>query len=105
MCKKSLCLVATLWFGLTQAWAQPAKTPPADFQAAIWASSCMACHGTEGKAEGTGMTIGGRTADDLYNSLIAYKTGKRTGTVMNQHARGYSDEQLKRIADQFSRFK
>lgn len=51
------------------------------------------------------MTIGGRTADDLYNSLIAYKTGKRTGTVMNQHARGYSDEQLKRIADQFSRFK
>jgi cytochrome c553 len=35
--------------------------------------------------------------------LLSYKTGEKTGTVMNQHARGYSDQQLKRIADYFSR--
>ena len=44
--------------------AQPAKAPPADFQTALWASSCMACHGPDGKAEGVGMSIGGRPAEE-----------------------------------------
>ncbi len=85
--------------------AQPAKAPPAQFQAEIWASACMACHGTEGKAEGVALTIGGRQADELYAMLIAYKRGQRQGTIMQKHVKGYSDEELRQIADFFSRFK
>lgn len=85
--------------------AQPAKAPAADFQSAIWASSCMACHGTDGRAEGVGMSIGGRPVDELAGMLLAYKSGARTGTIMQQHAKGYSDDELKRIAQHFSQFK
>jgi cytochrome c553 len=85
--------------------AQPAKAPPADFQTALWAASCMACHGTDGKSEGVGMTIGGRPADELTNLLLAFKSGQRQGTIMHQHAKGYSEYELKRIADYFSQFK
>lgn len=76
-----------------------------DFQVTLWAASCMSCHGTDGRAEGTGLTIGGRNADELYNMLLGYKQGSRSATIMHQHARGYSDAELKRIAVYFSRIK
>lgn len=84
---------------------QPAKAAPADFQTTLWASSCMTCHGTDGRAEGTSMSIGGRPGEELASMLLAYKTGERTGTIMQQHAKGYSDDELKRIAQYFSQFK
>jgi cytochrome c553 len=77
----------------------------AELQTTLWASSCMACHGTGGQAEGSGLTIGGRPADELYGILVAYKTGQRRGTIMQQHAKGYSDEELQRIAQHFSRLR
>ncbi|MGB4118334.1 MAG: hypothetical protein WBK51_17470 [Polaromonas sp.] len=86
-------------------FAQPAKSPPVEFQTTLWASSCMTCHGTDGKAEGVGMTINGRKYEDLYTTLIAYKAGQRTGTVMHHIVRGYSDDQLKQIAQYFSQLK
>lgn len=76
-----------------------------DFQAALWGAGCMSCHGTDGRAEGTGLSIGGRAADELYALLLAYKTGSRAGTIMDQHARGYSDAELQRIAVYFSTLK
>lgn len=83
-----------------------AQTPGGgDFQATVWASSCMACHGTDGRAQGTGLTLVGRPADELYALLLAYKQGSRQGTVMNHHARGYQDEELRRIARHFSQIK
>ncbi len=95
----SMALVSTL------ALPQPAKAPAADFQTAIWASSCMACHGTDGRAEGVGMSIGGRASGELAGMLLAYKSGERIGTIMQQHAKGYSDDELKRIAQHFSQLK
>jgi cytochrome subunit of sulfide dehydrogenase len=77
----------------------------ADIQAVVWASSCMACHGTDGKAEGVGLTIGGQTAEGLLKVLLEYKTGKRIGTIMQQHAKGYTDDELKRISLFFSQVK
>ena len=78
---------------------------PAVFQAEVWAASCMACHGPDGRAEGTGLAIGGRPAKDLLGKLLAYKSGQLKGTIMHQHAKGYSDEELSRIADHFSALK
>lgn len=78
---------------------------PAAFQAQIWASSCMSCHGPDGRAEVTGLTIGGRAAQDLLGKLLAFKTGKLTATIMHQQTKGYSDEELGRIAQYFSTLK
>jgi cytochrome c553 len=92
-------------FGGQAVVAQPAKQPPADFQTTLWAVSCMACHGTDGKAEGVGLSLHGRTSQDLTDTLLAYKSGKKSGTIMDQHAKGYSDDELRRIALYFSQIK
>lgn len=102
--RSALALFGLLFVG-GLATAQSNKGPAKDFQATLWASSCMACHGTDGKAEGTGIPIGGRPAAELHTILLDYKTDRRQGTVMHQHAKGYSDDELKRIAQYFSRVK
>ncbi len=98
-CMALLAAVAWPW----GTWAQ--APDPAAFQVKLWAASCMACHGTDGRAEGTGLTIGGRPAPDLLTKLLGYKTGKLPATIMHQHAKGYSDDELSRIADYFSSLK
>ena len=85
--------------------AQAQSKDPAAFQTQVWAASCMACHGPDGRAEGTGLAIGGRPAKDLLGKLLAYKSGQLKGTIMHQHAKGYSDDELARIADHFSALK
>lgn len=69
-------------------------------QTAVWASSCMACHGPEGRAkERLGHRLAGQTSAKLYQKLLDFKYGRREATVMHQHAKGYSEAELKRIAD------
>lgn len=96
-------LLAAFLASPVKAWAQ--APDPAAFQVKLWAASCMACHGTDGRAEGTGLTIGGRPAQDLLNKLLGYKSGNLPATIMHQHAKGYSDDELARIADYFSSLK
>lgn len=73
-----------------------------DLQARGWAASCAACHGTEGRAVGAMPVLAGRPKQALYEALKAFKEGSRPATVMHQHAKGYTDEQLKRIAEYFA---
>ena len=79
-----------------------AAVPPSEFQVVVWAASCMACHGTDGKADGTSLSLHGRSADELVRALRAYRTGERPATIMHQHARGYSDAELEAIAKHFA---
>ncbi len=78
-------------------------TSPADVR--LWAASCAACHGTHGKAEGAGLYIAGKPAKELYSDLMGYKAGTKPATVMHQHAKGYSDNELRLLADHFSNIK
>lgn len=71
-------------------------------QVRVWAASCAACHGTDGHAQ-PGMTrLAGRSADDLYTLLSEFKSGVRPATVMHQHAKGYTEDELKRLAQWFA---
>lgn len=70
-----------------------------DWQAINWASACFSCHGPEGRSEGGMPAIAGLSADGIYRAMIDFKSGTRPATVMHRHASGYTDEQLRRIAD------
>ncbi len=89
----------------------PAQSQPLDRRARTWAASCVTCHGpgdrTDGRAEdrakGGPPSLGGRDADSLYRTLIEFKTGQRpAATVMHQLTKGYTDDELLRIARAFA---
>lgn len=91
--------------------AASAPVPPPATDAALqretrlWAASCAACHGTDGKASGAALPLAGKTAEHLYTSLLAFKSGERPSTVMHRHAKGYSDAELQRLAAHFAGIK
>ncbi|MEW5888720.1 MAG: c-type cytochrome [Pseudomonadota bacterium] len=91
-----------VWFGGTLLVAADAQAQE-DLKARGWAAACAACHGTNGRSEGGMPSIAGRRADELYQILIAFKQDRKQATVMQQHAKGYSDEQLRRIAEAWAR--
>ncbi len=71
-------------------------------QGAMLSNSCAACHGTDGKSPGAMPTIHGKSASFINKALTDFRSGKRPSTVMGRHAKGYSDEEIKLIADHFA---
>ena len=74
-------------------------------QGAMLSNSCSACHGTDGKSPGAIPSINGKSARFLNQALSEFRSGTRASTVMGRHAKGYSDEEIKLIADYFSNLK
>ncbi len=70
-----------------------------DWQAMNWASACFSCHGPDGRSEGGMPAIAGLSSDGVYRAMVDFKSGARSATVMHRHANGYTDEQLRRIAE------
>lgn len=70
------------------------------------AATCFACHGTDGRSvEGVPPSLAGQNKDYLLQQLNEFKAGKRPATIMHQHAKGYTDDQLALIAGYFAAVK
>jgi sulfide dehydrogenase cytochrome subunit len=65
----------------------------------ILASTCFACHGTDGKSPGSVPMIHGYSADVLVRLLKGFRDDSRAATVMNRHAKGYTDEEIKLLSE------
>ncbi len=65
--------------------------------------SCSSCHGTDGKSVGVIPSLYGRSPEYIEMALKAFKSGERPSTVMGRHARGYTDDEIRLIADYFGR--
>ena len=74
-------------------------------QGQMLSASCAGCHGTNGKSPGSIPGISGKSADYIRTSLEDFRSGKRESTVMGRHAKGYSDEEIRLIAEYFERQK
>jgi sulfide dehydrogenase cytochrome subunit len=70
---------------------------------ALAAQACNVCHGSQSYVSPTMPAIRGVDPHALYTALIEFKTDKRPYTIMGRIARGYSDEQLKALADYLSK--
>ncbi len=70
---------------------------------ALAAQACNVCHGSQSYLSPTMPPIRGVDAGTLYTALIELKTDKRPSTIMGRISRGYSDEQLKALADYLSK--
>ena len=75
-------------------------------QARNLAATCTACHGTDGRSvSGIPPSLAGQSKDYLLQALKEFRDGKRTATIMHQHAKGYTDQQLDLIAGFFANVK
>ena len=74
-------------------------------QGAMLSNSCSACHGTDGKSPGAIPSIYGKSARFINKALTEFRSGHRASTVMGKHAKGYSDKEIKLIADYFANLK
>ena len=80
------------------ATAASAQTPPVG---RLLASNCFQCHGTNGKGPGFD-TLAGKSATELYNEMKAFQSGREGQNIMAKHAMGYTDAQLRAIANWLS---
>jgi cytochrome c553 len=66
------------------------------------AASCAMCHGTAGRSAGGNEPLAGMPRDELVRKFSDFRSGSRPATVMHQIAKGYTDDQVRLIADYFS---
>jgi sulfide dehydrogenase cytochrome subunit len=72
-------------------------------RAALLSASCEGCHGTGGRSPGAIPAIAGKSADYLRETLESFRSGEKEATVMGRHATGYSDEEIRQIAEYFAK--
>lgn len=80
--------------------AQPSD--PSQLQARNLAATCANCHGTNGKAKGDMKPLAGMPADKLLAMVADYKAGNQPASIMHQISKGYTDEQMRLIANYFA---
>ncbi len=90
-----------IWITLGLAAAMPAQAQT-DKHARGLAAPCAACHGTNGNSVGGTAVLAGMDRALFVKQMKDFKSGARPATVMHQHARGYSDEEIEKLADFFS---
>ncbi|MFO1330279.1 MAG: c-type cytochrome [Rubrivivax sp.] len=80
--------------GATLAAGAQAQTPP---PGRLLASNCFQCHGTNGRGPGFDK-LAGKSANEIYQELLEFRSGKEGNGIMARHANGYTDAQLRLIA-------
>lgn len=86
------CALATI-----PAFAQTTTSAPPPGR--LLASNCYQCHGTNGS--GGVETIRGESVSEIYNELKEMQR-KSTPKMMDMHARGYTDAEIKLLATYLS---
>lgn len=93
---RSLGLLAGLAFAVA-----PVAALAAD-DISIIADACAGCHGTDARSPGEMPGFSDKAADKIAKALLAYKSGEKEATVMDRVVKGYSDDQLRAIAEEFA---
>jgi cytochrome c553 len=86
--------------GLVVLAAAPARAQ--DKAARDMAANCTGCHGTNGVSSGGIPSIAGTDKERMVTLMKEFRDGKRPATVMHQHAKGYTDQEIEAIAAWFA---
>lgn len=67
--------------------------------AAMLANTCAGCHGTNGSSMGPASpSIAGLSPDYFEETMVGFASGEIPATVMNRIAKGYTEEEIKAMA-------
>jgi len=100
----ALVLAAVSLYGPAACGAALAADPTAAAHVRSLAASCAACHGTDGTpVPGSPVArLAGLSPDYFVARMRAYRDGTLSATVMQQIAKGFSDEQTDALAAYFA---
>lgn len=68
------------------------------------AASCLGCHAAT-TDDNPVPALGSFSAEQIVTSMQAFRSGARPATVMDRVAKGFSDEEIKAIAQWYARSK
>jgi cytochrome subunit of sulfide dehydrogenase len=77
----------------------------AEFRAALaadappGASSCSGCHPASQSVDTTVKRLIGRKPEDIVTAVKAFRSGEKPATIMDRIAKGFTDDEIKAIAD------
>jgi sulfide dehydrogenase cytochrome subunit len=77
------------------------KASVIDLPGRVLASNCFQCHGTNGYAGE--LKIGEQSASSIISDINEMKSKDPRSNIMNVHARAYTPEEIKLIADYISK--
>lgn len=76
------------------------KASAIDLPGRLLASNCFQCHGTNGYAGE--LKIGEQSASSIISDINEMKNKDPRSNIMNVHAKAYTEEEIKLIADYIS---
>jgi len=63
------------------------------------AASCSGCHPASAKVDSRVPRLVGRKPADIVAAMQAFRSGQKPATVMDRIAKGFSDAEIRAIAD------
>jgi sulfide dehydrogenase cytochrome subunit len=88
-----MAVAAACFFALAETAMAAAPAPPSG------AASCSGCHPMSAKVETRVPRLVGRKPADIVAAMQAFRSGQKAATVMDRIAKGFSDAEIRAIAD------
>ena len=66
------------------------------------AASCSGCHPASDKVPSPVPRLSGRNPAEIVAAMQAFRTGQRPATVMDRIAKGFSDDEVRAIAEWYA---
>ena len=69
---------------------------------ALLASMCNTCHGKDGAGAAPMPALAGIPVADFVDIMQVLASGEQPNTIMSRHAQGYTEEELRAMAEYFN---
>ena len=86
------------WVAAAIGSATIAVTVVAAAEPPVGAVSCSGCHPSSARLDSPVPRLAGRDRAELVKALQDFRSGTRTGTVMDRIAKGFTDDEIQAIA-------
>ncbi len=90
-------------FAAGLAFATSAVQAEAQRTGEMMANTCAACHGTQGRLEALAlMPLAGMEQEEFIRAMTDFRSGARPSTLMGSLATGFSEAEIKAMAEFFA---
>ncbi len=105
MLKQLPCILLACMFSATYALNCSAAAQVSISQAELLSVGCFSCHGREGVGAKRIPKLSKLTKQEISEGLYGFKSGEERSTIMQRHAKAYTDQEIDLIAGYIANLK